>query len=437
MPTGSGTNFDFSRAEALTKYVYANKVEELAPESDKLAKEFPFVPAQQQVGRKFYTPVAPGRAMGVTKNSDGSAFTLNRSRAPQEYTAEILGNEILVRQTMSYAMMQRGLKGAEKGGKAGVKAFAQATVQTFSDLAKGGSYFRELDILYGTGASPLSTTGALGKVLNTTGSASTTLVIQMSAADWATAIWAGAENGAFDIYDSAGTKRNSAGSDETSVFVLTAVDSANYKLTFTSNATNVGNVVANDLIFFEGVRTKECLGFVDACSQTTLWGLSTSTVNLWKPKTVAIGGQLSFEGIMEASTLLADIGFMGTLNVHVSPAGWKDVCDDQAALVRWDNKSGGKVRMGFEEVEYVGQTGTVRIKSNMYMKRGIACGFPEGLCKRIGSTDLTYEMPGFGKMLKELDNTAGIEARVYADMGPFIERPGYSVLFTGISNSSD
>jgi hypothetical protein len=437
MPLTSGSNFDFARAEALTKYVYASKFEELAPDSDKTAKEFEFVPASQKIGRKFYQPVEMARSMGATFNRDGSAFALNRSRAPQELTAEIVGCETLVRETMSYAMMTRALEGANQGGKAGLKAFVQATASTFSRLAKGGSYFRECNLLYGAGDTPTTASAGLGVVGTITSAAGTTLVVTVPAASWATAIWAGSENGAFDIYSPAGVKRNAAGTDEQSVYVLSGVDPATYSLTFTSINANVIAVVVGDVIFFEGARTKECLGVIDAASQTTLWGIPTATWNLWKPRTISLGGQLSFEAIMESTAQLADIGFMGTLNVHVSPAGWKDVCDDQAALVRWQNKSGGKVTMGFEEVEYVGQTGTVRIKSNIYMKRGIAACFPEGHCKRVGSTDFTFTLPGYGKMLRELDGVAGVEARTYADQAPFIDRPAFFALLTGITNSAD
>jgi hypothetical protein len=436
MPTTSGTNFDFARAEAVTKYVYGEKLEELTPESTKIADEFDFAPAAQQLGRKFYQPVEPARSTGFTFNADGSAFALNRSRAPQELTAEILGSEMVVRETMSYAMMQRALSGDTKTA-AGLKAFVQATSSTFKRLSRGGKYVREAQLLYGAGATPTTASAGLGIVAATTGSAGTSLVVTMTPAQWATALWAGSEGGAFDIYSNAGVKRNAAGTDETSVYVLSAVDSLNYKLTFISLAANVSAVVPTDVIFFEGARTKECLGVVDAATQTTLWGISTTAWNLWKPQTIAVDGMATFEVIMEGTARVADIGFQGTLNIHVSPATWKDICDDQAALARWVNKSGGGVTAGFEEISYVGQTGKVKIIPNIYVKRGLMFGFPEGYCKRIGSTDLTFTMPGYGKMLRELENVAGVEARVYSDQAPFVERPAWSIQYTGVVNSSD
>lgn len=430
--SGSGTNFDFSRAEALTKYVYAGKEEALAPESDKLAKDFPFQSGAQKLGRKYYMPVEPNRSMGATFNSDGSAFTLNTSRAPIELTAEVQGCEVLIRQSMSYAMMTRALEGGE--GKAGVRAFVSATNHTFKGLSKAGSYFRELSIAYGGGSTAAANLGAVAGV---TSAVTTTLVITVAAADWATAIWAGSENGAFDIYSTGGTKRNSAGSGETTMFKLTAVNSSTYTLTFTSDATNVAAVQATDQIFFEGQRTKDCVGLVAAAGLTTLWGVSTTDYNLWKPQSVSVGGQATFESIMEGAVKVADIGFSGKMRIHMNPATFKDVNDDQVALVSHASKSSGKVTVGFDSITYQGPTGTFEMVPNIYIKRGIAFGIPSGECQRIGSTDLTYTLPGYGKMLRELDGTAGVEARIYSDQAPFITNPGHFVYYSGIVNSTD
>lgn len=436
MPLTSGQNFDFARAEAVTKYVYADKLEELTPDSTKLADEFPFVPAAQQLGRKFFQPVEPARSTGATFNADGSAFALNMSRAPQELTAEILGTELVVRETMSYAMMQRALSGDTRTS-AGIKAFVQATSSSFKRLSKAGKYFRECQIMYGGGPTPTTASRGLGVILAKTGSSGTNLVVIMDPKDWATLIWAGSEGGMFDIYSPAGTKRNAAGSGETSGYKLASVDSKTYTLNFTSDAANVTAAVIGDVIWFEGSRGKDSVGYVEATTQTSLWGIAPASWNLWKPRTVDVGGMASFEVVMEGSAQVADIGFEGTLNVHVSPATWKDICDDQAAVARWVNKSGGEVTAGFDKITYAGQTGLVNIIPNFYIKRGIMAGFPEGLCKRIGSTDLTFTMPGYGKMLRELENTAGVEARIYYDQAPFIEKPAYSILYTNVTNSSD
>jgi hypothetical protein len=76
------------------------------------------------------------------------------------------------------------------------------------------------------------------------------------------------------------------------------------------------------------------------------------------------------------------------------------------------------------------------IKPNQYVKQGLAFGLPDGNCMRVGSTDLTFEQPGFGRMLRELENSAGIEARIYMDNAFFCDLPGAMIMWFGIINSS-
>jgi hypothetical protein len=144
---------------------------------------------------------------------------------------------------------------------------------------------------------------------------------------------------------------------------------------------------------------------------------------------------MTFERLMQGTAQSAAVGFNGTLNVHVSPQTWKDLCDDQTALVRHADQKGGKVTMGYEEIEFFGQTGKVRIKPNIYVQGGYAFGLPEGECMRVGSTDLTFEQPGYGKMIREMENLAAVEARIYTDQAFFCQHPGYMVYYTGIVNS--
>lgn len=436
MPSSSGTNFDFTRAEKALKYVYADKIEELAPGSTMVADECEFVEPEKTLGRKYLMPVEHSRTAGVTYNSSGSVFTLNRSRAPTELQAEVLGTEMLIRETIAYKTLQSSMKG-DLGTKAGMKSFISGTAGTFKRLSAGAKYRRELSLLYGGGDTSGGVSGAnLGVVAATTGSSGTSLVVTFSASNWATSIWAGSEGAAFDIY-SGSTKRNTSGSNETSVFVLASVDAANYKCTFTSDSSNVSAVQADDVIYFEGAYTNESLGFVGASAVTTLWGLAPATYNLWKMQTVAVGGQATFESIMEGAVKVGEVGFQGDLNIHVNPATFKDINDDQVALVRYAEKSSGKTTIGFNQISYQGPTGVFNIKPNIYVKRGIAMGFPDGYCKRVGSTDITFTMPGYGKMIRELEDSAGVEARAYSDQALFIERPNYAILFTGIVNSTD
>lgn len=434
MTTGTGTNTDFSRGFELLKRVYADKVEDLVPETDRLSKDIPFINADKQPGQDYYMPVTLTREGGATFWNDGSIKTLNQPLSTAELSAAVRGSEIAIRSALSYKFMQTALKSLD-GTRAGVRAFVNATKDRFEKLSKGGGYFRECMLLYGGG------TGAstnLGVVLNTTGSAGTSLVVQMTAADYATAIWAGSEGIEYDFFSSAGAKRNTAGTTSDTVFKLTGTDPTNYRATFTSHATNVSAVVATDQIFFAGARGNDALGFVGAAltQSGSLWGINTGTYGLWKPTVVNVGGMLTFERVMAGAALVAGIGYYGDYDLYLNPATFQDVCNDQTALVT-QTKTSGTATIGFDDVVFKSQAGSVYLKAHPYMKRGIALGVPRDYCMRVGSTDLTHTMPGYGKMFRELENASGVEMRLYTDQAPFCKHPSYLTLYTGITNSTD
>ena len=428
--------FDYSVAQNLLKNTYADSVEDMVPESDKIAKELEFIAADKQPGLQYNMPVTISREMGATFNNDGSVFQLNKPLSRTELNATIQGNEFVLRSAMSYGILNRALKG-DVSTTAGKRAFVSATKDTMQALTKSASFFREAQLLYGGGSGVGATLATVASITTQTG---TSLVIGVAAADWATALWVGSEGGEYDIYSSGGTKRNTAGTVGDTVYKLTAANPAVgvYSLSFTSHATNVSAVATTDQVFFAGARAKEALGIVGACQTSgSLWGINTTSYNLWQPKTSSVGGSLTFERIMQGVSKVADIGFVGTINVHVSPNSWQDINDDQAALVRHGDKAGGEVSLGYEEISFYGQTGKINIKPNIYIKRGIAVGLPEGYGMRVGSSDITFTMPGYGKMMRELEDYAGVETRMYWDQAFFCKAPAYMHLWTGITNTAD
>jgi hypothetical protein len=435
MTAVSGINTDFSRGFDLLKKVYADKVEDLVPESDRLGKDIPFISADKQPGQDYVMPVTLTIESGVTWWNDGSVKTLNQPISTQELSASIRGSEFAVRSVLSYKFIHSALKQVD-GTKAGMRAFVNATKDRFEKLTKGASYFREAMLLYGGGPNAASN---LGVVLNTTGSATTNLTVQMAASEYATALWTGRENAEFDIFAANGTKRNTAGTGADTVFKLTGTDPVNYRVFFTSNATNVTAVAAGDQIFFAGARTQDALGFM-AAAQTqsgSLWGISTATFGLWKPTVINVGGAMTFAAISEAGARVAGTGFYGDYDLYVSPATFGDICDDQTALIQHTTRTSGKVTIGFDDVSFRTQAGSTNLKVHPYMKRGYALGIPRDYCMRVGATDLTHTIPGYGKMFRELENASGVEMRLYTDQAPFCKNPQYIQLFTGITNTTD
>ncbi len=437
MALTTGTNADFQRGFALLKRVYAGRVEDLVPESDRLAKDIPFAKPDQQIGQDYFQPVTLTREMGITFWNTGAVQTLNQPLASADETASIRGSEIAIRSSLSYKLIHSALKKLD-GTRGGVKAFVNATVDRFARLAKGGSYAREAMLLYGGGTGAVSNLGVVSAV---TGSSGTTLIVTMTAAEFATALWAGSEGGEFDIFSSAGAKRNTNGIAGTAdaTFKLTGSNALTYQVTFTSNASNVSAVVATDQIFLAGQRGQDALGFVGAAQTQAgnLWGISTATYGLWKPTVINVGGALTFAAISEGAARVASTGYYGDYDLYVSPKGFADICDDQTALVAHTTKSSGSVTIGFDDVTFKTQAGRTNLKVHPYMKNGLALGIPRGECMRIGSTDLTHTIDGYGRMFRELENASGVEMRMYTDQAPFCKNPQYIQLYTGIANTTD
>jgi hypothetical protein len=441
MSLATGQTYDFNRIQKLTKRVYAKRLAEMLPEKLTVFADLcPFRGAEKGPGDDYYEPVRLTRSTGVTFNNDGSAFALRKGLASKSEGATIRGSEMLIRDTISFAAMQRAAK-ADTSTDSGKRAFVNATKDTFTSLAEAGAFYREMQLLYGCGgvADASAANGGIGAIESISVAAGGVLTLVITAATWMAAAWLGCENGEYDLYTPGGTKRNTAGTDSarTTVYVLQTVNPTTRTLSFTSEqATNVANALAGDVFFFAGARAVEMLGLEALCATSgSVFGISNTTYGLWKPQSITVGGQLSFEAIMNGAARASEVGFYGELCVMVSPQGWTDLVNDQAALVRHTNEKGGKVVMGYESIEYHGPTGSMRIKPHLLMKQGLAFGIPVGELERIGSTDLTFEMPIVGKMLSELPDNAGAQARIYSDQALFGTMLKGIVRWTGIVNS--
>lgn len=439
MSLTSGTNSDFARGFELLKRVYADKVEDLVPETDRIAKDVDFIAAEKQPGQDYFQPVVLTREGGATFWNTGAIQQLNQPLSTAELSSSIRGAEIAVRSALSYKFLHSALKQLD-GTSRGARAFVNATKDRFEKLTKGASYFRECMLLYGGGNGTPGPYSNLGVVLTTTGTAGTSLVVQMSPGQYATAIHTGSEGLEFDIWSSAGVKRNTAGTGATSVYKLVSTNPLAYQVTYTSDAANVAAVVPTDAIFFAGARGNDALGFVGAAATQlgNLWGISTSTYALWRPTiTDLANAPMNFAAVSEAGARVAATGFSGDYDLYVNPATFSDICDDQTALVTHTTKSSGKITIGFDDVTFKSQAGLTHLKVHPYMKRGIALGLPRGYCSRVGATDLTHTMPGFGRMFRELENASGVEMRLYTDQAAYSKNPQYLQLFINIANTSD
>jgi hypothetical protein len=432
MTTALASYTGTSAMDGIFRRVYGDEVVRAVPETDKIAKDLPFVSEEKREGDTFNIPVQLTQETGFTFNTDGSVFTLNQPISNVDKNAQVSGAEFVLRSAISYAAMQKALKSGDS--KASARAFVNATKDKVQAMISGASFAREVQLIYGGGTAAASN---LGVVSATTGSAGTSLVVTFTDASWCHGLWAGKENMECAIFSSGGTDRSTAGTAAAgdNVFKVTTVDADNKKVTFVSHATNVGNVVAADQIFFQGARTKEMMG-IDAMLATsgTVWGISNSTYNLWKGSSYTVSGQLTFEAVLSGLRRPAALGYNGKMVLYTSTRSWQDLNNDQAALVRHvKDKVGGEMTMGSESIRYYGQTGELEIKPHILIKDGESFALPVDDCMRVGATDTTFEMPdGQGKIFRHLEDKAGLEIRCYWLQAFFTKRPAFCVKYSGI-----
>lgn len=436
MTTAAGTYTGTSQLDGIFKKIYADKVNQITPESDQLAKDIKFVGDAEKEGDSYNMPVELTRESGFTFNgTTGDVFTLNYPISAIDKNASVNGSTFVLRAAVSYDAMHKALKAAS--GKAGARAFVNATKYKVSNMVASASYAREVGLLYGGGASFKSNLGAIESVDTASG---TTLTVTITAATWSLGIWAGMENAEFDLYTTGGTKQNTSGTAAAgdNVFQLDTVDPSTRQLTFTSNSSNVSAASVGEVFVFAGSKGNDMLG-IDAMIATsgTLWGISNTTYQLWQPSSYSVGGALTFEACLAGLQRPAALGFRGKMCLYVNPLSFEDLNADQAALRRHGDKAGGKVTQGNESIEFYSQTGVLTIKPHIYVKGGEAFALPLDECMRVGASDITFEMPdGKGQIFRHMEDKAGLEIRCYWNQSFFTRKPAFCVKYTGITNSA-
>lgn len=247
--------------------------------------------------------------------------------------------------------------------------------------------------------------------------------------EWAAGIWSGAEKMPIDLYD---------GSATLSVNVVSYDFDAKTVTVDADASAHVGST-----IFYKGARTNEMAGLHKIITNSgVLFNIDASAYSLWKGNVVNVGtdfagneARISFAKIEEGIARAMEKGLADEeVVVVLNPKNWTDLLTEQVAKRQFDSSySDSKLKNGAKEIEFVGQAGTIRILSSIYCKEGYAYMMCPKDFMRIGSSDITFERPGFGgKFLKEMEGFAGFELRSYSDQALFTCCPGKTVLLTYI-----
>lgn len=416
-----------SQLDGLFKEVYGDAVENLIPEHAILQKDVKFE-SGKKLGDSYHVPVVVTAEHGVTYAAhNAGAFAINTPIALTTKDAQVTGSQMLLASRMSYDAAMRAVEG-------GKSAFVSATDFLVKNMLNSMAQRAELAMLYGG--------VGLGKSSSSSNVDSTHTVVTLTTASWAAGIWSGAENAQIQFY-TAVPALVSSGAD--SVFTIDSVDVDNRTLTLSGTSTGItalDSAIGSGTcdIYWYGAYGNEMSGLDKIITNTgTLFNISAATYNLWKGNSHTVTGQLTFKKLLGALNKAVSRGLMENVKVYVNPLTWADLAGDLAALRTVDQSySAAKIDQGSSRIVYHGINGLIEIVPHACVKEGECFAVPTSRMKRIGASDITFNMPGDpdNRIFIHLQSNAGFELRCYADFSLFVETPAKAVKVSGFTNST-
>lgn len=394
-----------STLNGLYKEVYADKIKDLTPSAVKLVNMVPFKLADKQLGLQYNQPVLLGLENGITYGGDeGEAFALNASVAVPMRNATVKGHEMVLRSQISVGAAARSITSKN--------AFESGTKLLFGNMMKSMYHRLEIQLMYGQ--------DGIGEVDAVAGQ-----VLDIKDAEWAPAIWNGSKGARIDIYSSALVLRGTIQVD--------SVDYSTKQVTAAATTPMPAGVAQDDILFFEGAQGKEFIGLHQiALVSGSLFGIDNTQFDLFRGNTVDVGADeanpavLSFAKIEEAIAAAMDKG-LGEEEVTVicSTRSWNALLTEQAAKRQYDDSySSSQLEQGSRAIKFYGMNGSIEIVPSTFCKEGYAYAICKSELHRVGSTEVTFELPGFdGEVFRVLDDANGFELRAYTDQALFCSRP--------------
>jgi hypothetical protein len=394
------------------KEIYADKIKDLVPEGMKLLKLAEFNSAEKLLGNLYHQPISLGLEHGFTYGgSAGDAFLLNAAIASPNRDAQVKGFELVLVSAISVGAASRSV--SSKG------AFEQETKRLVQNMLKSTQIRMEIQLMYGQ--------SGIARVKSVAGN-----IVSVCDAEWAAGIWSGATNAAIEIRSSAGTLRGTANVLKTNLKDKTVeVDVLPVGVTGDIDPENA----ASDVVYFKGSYQKEFAGLHKIMSNTgIIFNVDASEFDLFKSNEVQVGtnahagaAYISFDKVEESIALCMEKGLTEEdVICLVNPKHWNKLMTEQVAKRQLDSSySSEKIEQGTKKLVFHGQNGMIEIQASLFVKEGYAYVFPPTELERIGSSDITFERPGFpGKFFREMESANGYELRSYTDQALFSSCPG-------------
>ena len=428
-------------AAGLLKQAYSDDIAKVVPASSILQEEISFVPDSQREGAQFNCPVLLSLPSGFTY---GAGYATYQPIIPSNVQyAFLTGSNINLRDGIANDLISRAM--SDKN------SFMTASKYVMMALQKSMRKELELNLLYGS--------AGYGQVAGYVNNSSTSSTLYFTFASWAPAIWSGLENSTVQFYN-AGTQVNSS----TGLFTITAVTiaqslpnwggsitvtGASGDITALQTAINQvwasGNTALGTAVdvYMNTSFGNQMLGVKGILTATgTLFGLNTASYSVWQPNTFdCSNAPLSIGKVLDAGALAVARGAEDeTLDVLVNPNTYANIIVEASSARRYDSSyKKDTLANGARYIEYFGPNGKMRVIAHPFVKQGEGFILPLEDCKRIGSTDITFDLPGFAGPALYLPSptNTGVEVRVFTSQAVFFEKPSHGVYLKNIIPSQN
>lgn len=325
------------------------------------------------------------------------------------------------------------------------KAFQSITELVMTDM-KDVSYNRaEVSALHGW--------DGIGAILSQTVS-STTLTVIFTAASFSPAIWISHIGARVQFYNpSTGVFDMNAATDYATIV---NVNTGTRTVTFTMSSawgtnTTIPAPAANAFFksyhqsgAYDATYSMEQPGLhlqASAVSGTTFAVDRAASGNtLTQGNTFSAGSQsLTAAFAIQCAAKLADKGMYEDLVLLCGTSGWADLNTENMTLRLFDSSYSPKeAKNGTEYITYTNNNATIRVVCHPFEKAGFALIFNPAQCLWVGSSDLTFNTPGWDgeKLFQQVHNKDKFEIRNFMDKTLFLKTPSQAGLISGIVNQS-
>lgn len=399
-------NTDLQSMSGNFKRVYGG-YEKLAPQSAMLMREIAFSSAER-IGEQYVHGVELTKSHGWTMANSAATPNLNAPVSRIAKQALVDGFQSIMRSRISYIAAKRA-----SGSDASFVTETQATVEELRV-----SHMERLEVLCLYGQSGLGIVGTISVPTDT---------VVLTEKSWADGIWVGMEGSPIDIYSSAGVFRGTKN--------IQSVNFDTRSLVFDTGET--ANLAADDVLYYQGgSATTEMAGIHKILSNTgTLFNISASDYALWRAIQIALSsGTLNLVNVLDADARCRGRGGKGDRKVLMNPSVFVDMVNDieDARTFGGNQYKSSQIERGTESLTIYSPTGKMELVPHDCVKKGDCFGLMLSRWKRVGSTDPTFKINGGEQYFFDLQDTAALEIRSFADFAAFCTRPASNFYISNI-----